>query len=198
MKFKIIPLLFCFVSLTFTACNKDEDTNTTNNNPLECDSSNTTFNQLYNSLVNTAPNQDLTTMDAEIHSYTFEVLSNKTACKIGYQSLPTFNTTPYLIEIFDNTSSTLIYSDSNTFSSASTSYVSITPVQLLVGHSYTIKRIQTNWNGNIENVIGRLVNGNLTFPVTFEDLKIISSSFYGGGGPIDNWGVPYIDIVFQN
>lgn len=200
MKFKFIKLLVCFIIPLLISCT-DEDDESVVNNPLQCDSSNTTFNQLYTNLVAISPNQDQTTMDLETHSYTFEVLSNKTICSIGYQSLPTFNTTPYVIEIYDNTSSSVLYSGSHTFSSAATSYVSITPIQVVVGHSYTIKRIQTNWGSDIANTIGRLVRNpsvDLTFPITFGDLKITSSSFYGTGGPADNWALPYIDIVFQN
>lgn len=200
MKFKLINLLFCFIVPLIISCT-DEDDDVILNTTLQCDSSNTTFNQLYTNLVNTAPNLDETTMDLETHSYTFEVTSNKTICSIGYQSLPTFNTTPYLMEIYDNTSSTALYSGSHTFSSTATSYVSITPIQVVVGHSYTIKRIQTNWGGNITNTIGRLVRNpgvDLSFPITLGDLKITGSSFYGTGGPADNWALPYIDIVFQN
>jgi len=193
MKFKSGYLLFIIIVLIFTGCNKD---NKNISKITECDTSNTTFNQLYNTLVNTAPNQNRITMDLETHSYTFEVLTEQKICKIGYQSLSTFNTTPYLFEISDNTSSTLLYSGSHTFSSLTTSYVSIPPVQLIVGHSYTIKRIQKNWNGNIVNTIGRLVEGNLIFPSTFGALKITGSSFYGTGGPLDNEIIPYIDIVF--
>lgn len=198
MKFKLAYLLICVMTLIFIGCNKDDEKIV--NAPTQCDSSNTTFNQLYNNLVNTSPYQNQTTMDLETHSYIFEVLSNKTICKIGYQSLPTFNTTPYLIEIYDNTLSSIIYSGSNTFSSTSTSYISITPIQVLAGHSYTIKRIQTNWGSNIANTIGRLVadsNVDINFPVMFGDLKITGSSFYGTGGPADNWALPYIDIVFE-
>lgn len=200
MKFKFIKLLVCFIVPLLISCT-DEDDESVVNNPLQCDSSNTTFNQLYINLVNTTPNFDEVTIDLETHSYTFEVLSNKTICSIGYQSLPTFNTTPYLMEIYDNTTSTLLYSGSHTFSSTATSYVSITPIQVVVGHSYTIKRIQTNWGTNIGNTIGRRVgntNVNLSFPITLGDLKITGSSFYGTGGPTDNWALPYIDIVFQN
>ncbi|MBC5834890.1 hypothetical protein G6N05_10595 [Flavobacterium sp. F372] len=144
-----------------------------------------------------ASHQDVTTMDLVTHSYTFEVSSNKTICSIGYKSLPTFNTTPYAMEIYDNTASTVLYSGSHTFSSTATSYVAITPIQVVVGHSYTIKRIQTNWGSNIGNTIGRLVR-NLNFPVTFGNLKITGSSFYGTGVPLNDWAIPYIDIVFEN
>ena len=86
MKFKLINLLFCFIVPLIISCT-DEDDESIVNNPPQCDSSNTTFNQLYNNLVATSPNQDQTTMDLETHSYTFEVLSNKTICSIGYHSL---------------------------------------------------------------------------------------------------------------
>jgi len=195
MKLTFNYLLLFISSSILISCNDDI---TIANNTQQCDSTNTTFNQLYNNLASASTNQDEVTMDLESHTYTFEVLSNKTICKIGYQSLPTFNTTPYVIEIHDNTSNTPLYSGSHVFSSASTSYITINPTQVVTGHSYTIKRIQTNWNGNIVNTIGRLVNGNITFPVIHGDLKITGSSFYGTGGPSDDWGIPYIDIVFEN
>lgn len=200
MKFKLTSLLICLIIPIIISCN-DEDDSIVNKAP-QCDSSNTTFNQLYNNLVAISPNQDITTMDLETHSYTFEVLTNKTICSIGYQSLPTFNTTPYVMEIYDNTTSTVLYSGSHTFSSTATSYVSITPIQVVVGHSYTVKRIQTNWGSDISNTIGRLVEdstgANLIFPATLGNLKITGSSFYSSGDPTDNWAIPYIDIVFQN
>ncbi|WP_412983922.1 hypothetical protein [Pontimicrobium sp. IMCC45349] len=190
-------LLGIFILIGLISCTNDDDNNNFQEEAI-CDSSNTSFNQLYNDLSASTSIQDEITMDLETHSYDFEVLESKTICQIGYQSLQNFNSTPYLIEIFDNTSSTLLYSDSHIFSSSDTEYVSITPIQVEVGHLYTIKRIQTNWNGNISNTIGRLISGNLSFPNTYGELTITSSSFYGTGGPLDDWGIPYIDIVFQN
>lgn len=184
-----------FILIGLVSCSNDDNTNL--QQEAICDTTNTTFDQLYTSLVTSSSNNDETTMDLETHSYNFEVAENKTICQIGYQSLPNFNATPYQIEIFDNTSSTLIYSDNHIFSSTATSYISIIPIQIEAGHSYTIKRIQTNWNNNLGNTIGRLVNGNLSFPITYGELTITGSSFYGTGGPMDDWGIPYIDIVFQ-
>jgi hypothetical protein len=190
-------LLGIFILIGLISCTNDDD----NNNSAEeavCDSSNTIFSQLYNDLSISSSNQDEITMDTEAHSYDFEVSQNKFICQIGYQSLTFFDSTPYLIEVYDNTSSTLLYSDNHIFSSTATSYITITPIQVEVGHSYTIRRIQTNWNGNIVNTIGRIIYGNSTFPSTFGELTITSSSFYGGGNPgNDFWGIPYIDIVFQ-
>lgn len=197
MKTKANHFLFCILSFLLISCEKDEELKKL---PLGCDSSNSVFNQLYTNLVSISPNQNSITLDLETHSYSFEVSSAKTICKIGYQSLPSFNQTPYLIEVYDSTSNTLLYNGNHLFSPNSTSYISITPIALTVGHSYTIRRIQTNWVGNIGNTIGRLVHSStpsISLPVTFGDLTITSSSFYGTGGPNNNWAIPYIDIVFQ-
>lgn len=197
MKTRSSHLLFCIMLFSLVSCKKDAELKKL---PVGCDSSNSVFNQLYTNLVSISPNQNSITMDTETHSFSFEVSSAKTICKIGYQSLLSFNQTPYLIEVYDSTSNTLLYSGNHIFSPTSTSYISITPIALIVGHSYTIRRIQTNWAGNIGNTIGRLVhssNANITLPVTFGVLTITGSSFYGNGGPQYNWAIPYIDIVFQ-
>ena len=197
MKIKVNRFLFLVMFFSLLSCAKDDKLKKA---PLGCDSSNTVFNQLYTNLTNTSPNQNSITMDCETHSYTFEITSSKTICKIGYQSLASFNQTPYLIELYDSTSNTLLYSGNHTYSSTSTSYISVTPITLVVGHSYTIRRTQTNWVGNIGNTIGRVVyspTSSITFPVTSGVLKITGSSFYGAGGPSYNWALPYIDIVFQ-
>ncbi|MES2396495.1 MAG: hypothetical protein V4549_10855 [Bacteroidota bacterium] len=197
MKTKANHFLFCILFFSLISCKKDV---VIKKLPVGCDPSNSVFNQLYTNLVSISPNQNSITMDLETHTYSFEVSSAKTICMIGYQSLPSFSQTPYLIEVFDSTSNTLLYNGNHIFSPNSTSYYSITPIALVVGHSYTIRRIQTNWAGNIGNTIGRLVHssaGNIAFPVTFGDLKITGSSSYGTGGPHYNWGLPYIDIVFE-
>ena len=190
-------LLGMFLLLVFISCSNNEDNNELQQDSI-CDETNTSFSQIYNGLAESPSNQDWTSLDLETHSYTFEVSTDKVICKIGYQSLLDFNTTPYLIEIYDNTTNTLIYSDSHIFSSSSISYISISPIQILANHSYSIKRIQTEWNGNIENTIGRIIEGDFTFPITFEDLSITGSTFYGTADPLIDWGIiPYIDIVFQ-
>lgn len=216
MKFKFIYLLSLIV-LSFLSCNSSDDERVTNDFVIEqpeespqpeeeeqteaqCDSSNSNFNQLYSSLANSSNFDDVISMDTDYHTYSFEVLNNKTICKIGYQSLVTFNTTPYLIEIFDNTNNTIIYSGSHLFSFTSTSYVDIDPIQVQTNHSYTIKRIQTNWNGKISNTIGRLLQGEINFPIVNGDLVITGSSFYRNESDdaIAIPHMPYIDIVFQN
>lgn len=190
-----------FLLLLLSSCNKDDNTNI---KPAAlCDSSNTTFNQLYSNIVSTINYANFDSAGiGEIHSYDFEVTSTKTICKIGYQSQSLINGTQYLIEIFNNTSNTLVYSGSHIFSDTSTSYVSITPLTLNVGDLYTIKRIQTNWNGIIENKTGRAVGnaiGTFNFPIIMDDLKITNPKFYDvGSSQFSNFALPYIDIVFEN
>ena len=189
----IMTLLFSV--LLFTACKKENVTPRS-----ACDSSNTLFKQLYTNVTSTQGATDDVFMDLVTHEYSFNVTAAATICQVGYQSLPTFNTTPYLIEIFNNSTNQLVYTGSHLFSSTATEYVAITPTALTAGESYTIRRIQTQWNGNIGNTIGRLafVQGALlNFPFTEGNLNITGSSMYGTGGPAVNFGLPYIDLVFE-
>jgi hypothetical protein len=168
--------------------------------PLPCVTTGTDFQQLYSTVTALPGHSNVVTYDSEVHSYTFHLFTTKTVCSIGYQSQPAIAATPYLIEIYDNTTSTLVYSGSHVFSSASTSYVTIPSVTLVAGDSYTIKRIQTNWGTNIGNTVGRLVrnnSGNVTFPQVYGNMKITGSSFYQNAGTQTNWAIPFIDIVFQ-
>ncbi|MFT3795662.1 hypothetical protein [Flavobacterium sp.] len=125
--------------------------------------------------------------------------SPATVCKIGYQSQPTFEAYPYLIEIVDNTAGVTVYSGNLAFSSTATEYVSIAPVALTVGHAYTIKRKQQNYTGDVSIYIGRVIeksNGTpLGFPYNLGILKITGSSIYEGMS--DNYTLPYIDLVFE-
>ncbi len=174
-----------------------------NKNVNSCDETNTSFNQLYNNVVSTVGYANFSSGGyGEVHSYDFEVTTSKTICKIGYQSQALINSTPYLIEIYNNTTNTLVYSGSHIFSNTSTSYVSITPLTLNVGQSYTIRRIQTNWNGNTDNKTGREVGnaiGSFNFPLVMGDLKVTNPKFYDvGSSQFDSFALPYIDIVFEN
>ena len=109
-----------------------------------CVTTGTDFQNLYANVTALPGHSDVVTYDSEIHSYTFELITTKTVCSIGYQSQPAIAAVPYVIEIFDNTTTTMVYSGSHVFSSASTSYVTIPSVTLNAGDSYTIRRIQTN------------------------------------------------------
>jgi hypothetical protein len=200
---KIARILF--LSTLIVSCDKTDD------EPVvvtKCDSTNTDFKQLYNqtvALTSPVPNQDNVTYDSEIHSYTFEVTSSKRICSVGYQSQPALSSTPYKIEVWDETPSTplLVGTLSATFSSTTTSYVAFpTAIPLTVGNNYKIKRIQTNWGTNIGNTIGRMVHTVTgaplsAFPYTFGSLKITGSSLYQNAGTMTDWAIPFIDIVFE-
>ncbi len=153
---------------------------------------------LFQDIINNG-HTDQVTFDTEIHEYTFSLSSNKEICGIGYQSQPEIASTPYIIEIFDNSANISIYSESHVFNSSKISYVSPTStVSLQPGTSYTIKRIQTNWGTFITNTIGRLARkSEMTFPYSSGDMTINSANFYQNGGPLINSGIPYIDLIFE-
>ena len=195
---KTHQIAITFLLLIVIGCTKENENKTV----ISCDTTNTIFNQLYNNVLSTPPNVEEVTMDSDLHAYTFEVTSPATICKIGYRSQPTFEAFPYLIEIYNNSTNSLAYSGNHTFSSSNTEYVSITPVVLTVGNSYTIKRIQNNLTNDLTILLGRVVGpqpdsgGQLNFPYTFGNLTITGSSFEANAGS-DNYLLPYIDIVFE-
>tara|TARA_R110002049_G_scaffold64019_2_gene169543 strand:+ start:1149 stop:1718 length:570 start_codon:yes stop_codon:yes gene_type:complete len=189
MKKLILILVFGIIS-----CSPDD-----NNVPdLDCDNSTSEFQTLYQNML-TSGHTDKVTYDTEIHEYTFELSTTEEVCEIGYQSQSGVATTPYVIEIVDNSTTTTIYSGSHTFSDTATSYVTpIAPISLQAGTSYTIKRIQTNWGANIGNTIGRMAtNNSMGFPYTNGTMTITGSNFHQNGGPAIDFGVPYIDIIFK-
>ena len=171
--------------------------------PASCNTTGTDYQNLFNATLASNPLfDDDTTMDLVTHEYTFEVGTNKTICSIGYQGNANLfaANVPYTIEIFNNTTSTLVYSGSHIFDSAMVDYQSIAPTNLIAGESYTVRRIASNYLSNIGNTIGRICRfnvGPVPFPVNSGALTINSSNFYGTGGPVPDFGIPYIDIVFQ-
>lgn len=172
--------------------------------PPSCNTSNTLFHQIYNATAAISGNVDVVTYDSEVHEYSFTLSANKIVCSVGYQSQPAIAAAaiPYTIMLRDNTTSTNIFTISNTFSSSTTSYVSIpsTPT-LIAGHSYTLKRILTSYAGNIGNTIGRMVKSSsttsITFPYSSGVMTITGSNFYQNASTATNLGIPFIDIVFQ-
>ncbi len=197
---KNFKLLFLFTALTFMySCNDDDPLP----QPLpSCVTANSDFSQVYSAtLASNIAFLDQTTMDLQTHEYTFSVASNETVCSVGYQGNAVLfaNNVPYTIEIYDNTNSTIVYSGNHVFDSVATDYQPITATPLVAGNSYTIRRTVNNYLGNIGNTIGRMVrfDGSNPFPVTQSGMTITASDFYGTGGPVPNFGLPYIDIIFQ-
>ena len=172
-----------------------------------CSTSTSDFQTIFNNVLTSDPAyDDYTSMDLVTHEYTFTMLANKSICQIGYQGNATLfaSSIPYTIEIYNNTTSTPVYSGNHAFNSAFTDYVvpSGPTINLINGNSYTIRRIASNYAGNIGNTIGRICRFN-SGPIpsaalgTGAEMQITSSNFYGTGGPIPNFGIPYIDIIFQ-
>jgi len=167
-----------------------------------CTTANSDFTQLFAAtLASNSVFDDYTNMDLLTHEYTFSVATNETVCAVGYQGNAVLfaNNIPYTVEIFDNTNNALVYSGSHFFDSAFTDYQSVIPTNLVAGNTYTIRRIVTNYMGNIGTTTGRILrfNGSNPYPVTTNGLTITASDFYGTGGPVTNYGIPYIDIIFQ-
>lgn len=194
--FKNIGIVI-IIGLTIASCS-------TGTSPVPvppCNSTNTIFNQLYGNVVALPGHQNTNTFDTEIHEYTFTLSQTKTICSIGYQSQPAIAATPYLMEIVDNNTNTVIYSGNHVFSSANTSYVSITPTLIVANQSYTIRRtiLMVNAGNQFANIIGRVVNqpgALVSFPQSFGIMTITGANFYQNGGPLVNMGIPYIDFAY--
>ena len=194
---KKIGLLLVAIVATLSCSNDDNQ-----NQGGGCNTANSEFSQLYATTLASDPLfTDVTTMDLLTHEYTFEVSTNETVCSIGYQGNANLYAAsiPYLIEIVDNNTNLTIYSGNHVFDSTQIEYMSITPTNLTAGTSYTLKRTVTNYLGNIGNTVGRLLrfNGPSPYPVSNAAITITSSDFYGTGGPVPDFGIPYIDIIFQ-
>jgi hypothetical protein len=162
---------------------------------------NSDFQNIYNELIDSGRDADVT-WDAEVHAYTFVLSENKAITSIGYQSHEDLASTNYVIEVVNNSDSSIVYSAGHQFSSNDLSYVSpASPIQLQGGVSYTIKRIQTNWGQYITETVGHLVRTEQSdYPVSHGVLQITETSFYDVGTTspwTKNEALPRIDIVLQ-
>jgi hypothetical protein len=192
-----VGVLF-FLSMLFAGCSSPSPA------PLAtCNTVGTDFQNLYSTtLASNVLFDNYTNMDLVTHEYTFDVNVNKTVCTVGYKGNANLFAAniPYTIEISNNTTSTLVYSGNHVFNSAAIDYQTITPTALVAGNSYTVRRIASNYLGNFGNTIGsicRFNSGTVPYPVNSGALTIYSSNFYGTGGPVPNYGIPNIDLVFQ-
>lgn len=200
-------LIFALIVATFFNCS--DNNNSDNELTLSCEIENSTFRQLYQDIMLDSSVIEYTQLDAEVHGYTFEVSANKQICSIGYQSFAPDPTTPYKIEIIDNSDGTQIYYGEHIFSQTDMSYIQLsTPIDISDNSTYTIKRTQDIWT-SIGEVVGRAIEkfDNIQsydiLPHTFGDLTILSAGQQG----ISNDTVfpyseslirlPLIDIVFM-
>lgn len=202
---KLYLLLTVFA---LTSCSTSTDPSVTSQ--PTCVTANTSFQQLYNPLNTIALPQSLSGFaNAVTHEYTFKVSSAATICSLGYQSQANTSSLSYVLEVFDTVSATVVGSVTAAFSSSATSYVSFaTPVALVVGREYKIKRFSPA-TAATPNGAGRCVSnsvmggGNVSFPKTAGILTITDSDFYTQNltGQINagdnNNSLPFIDIVFQ-
>lgn len=194
----IIQKIFSLLTflMLFTACN--------NSDGSFCDPNNTDFQQLIVNAVTSNPTgtyMDDVWMDLDTHQYNFTVTSPESICGFGYQSQGGF-TGQYGIEILDVTNSNVLYSNQHSFSATATDYVQLpSPIQLTVGNEYAILRTVIN-RQDLDDQLGRGLrrqNGQpIPYPISEGSLTILSSTFFGSGGPVNNIVVPYIDLVFSN
>jgi hypothetical protein len=187
---KIKSGLFILLSIALISCNKGKfKTNDSD------------FQHIFNDLVKSGHKADVT-WDAEVHSYTFILNENKSIKSFGYQSHSSLSSTEYLIEIINNTDSSIVYSGGHLFSSNDISYV--TPnsqLNLQSGVHYTLNRIQTNWGQYITETIGHLVKTEQSdYPLSFGSLTITETSFHDDGSS-SSWqkfrALPRVDLVFN-
>jgi hypothetical protein len=140
-------------------------------------------------------------MDLERHEYTFTSSVDGQICSLGYQSYA--QTTPwaydnsgvtYTIEIVGGPSIT------QTFSSTTPQYVSITPFEIVAGQTYTIRR--TGGDG-LDTSSGRSTRptsfADVSFPLTRGNITFTASNYYdvvGDGGPVPSISIPQILFEF--
>lgn len=159
------------------------------------------FQELYNELIDNGHDHEMT-WDSEVHSYSFILSEDKVLSAIGYQSHPDLGGVNYLMEITDDTDSSIIFSENYTFSTSEISYATLSaPLTLMEGVPYTINRIQTNWTTYITETIGNVVmTTSSDYPISFGDLTITESNFHDYG-LTNSWSkflaLPRIDLVFE-
>jgi hypothetical protein len=145
------------------------------------------------------------TMDAQVHSYAFEVTASKAICKIGYQNRTGVAGLNYTLEVFDETTGQTVYSANKVFSTTAMDYIIPTAnINLIPGHMYWLKRIQAS--NNFAEQIGSISNSPLTagfsFPLTNGAFRILGTKYYSlstgfaNGSAIPDM-IPFIDIQFQ-
>ena len=169
-----------------------------------CNTVNTTFQQLYAATFALTGTFECTTcLNFEIHEYQFKSATNIAICSIRYQSQTAIAGVNYKIEILDALN-TVVYSVNTVFSSTATSYISIPPVSIIAGQTYTMRRTMLNSaaGGGFTNLGGRLLNKNattLSFPFTLGTITILGGDFRQTGSTaiaMVNKGLPFIDFTY--
>ena len=145
---------------------------------------------------------DTVTMDLSTHAYHFKPRVNMTLCSIGYQS-PSSPPTSYRIQLVDVTGSPVVLYNQVLNAGANfppppppftPSYVPVGPIALVAGRKYLLSRKALGYT-NTSQLVGRLLTNQAgQFPISAPSLQILSSKFSGGGGPVNNQLLPFIDF----
>ncbi|MFC4738654.1 hypothetical protein ACFO3U_01465 [Flavobacterium ponti] len=186
-------LLLSLFIIVIISCDNDNDP--TNN---VCDSS---YLSVASSTVFTTANGYTLneTMDLETHEYTMVVNSSGEICSIGYQNPTTYAGT-YEMEV-ENSTTNITTTDTFSFSQSNIQYQNFTvPLIVNSGDTIVVRRTISNGYTLLNETIGSIyINSNPNpFPIAISaNATIISSNFYGAGGPVPNFGVPLIGIGFK-
>lgn len=191
---RILKFIFIISSIGIYAlsCTQEKD------ELMECDPNYSEFKNIFTGTLASGYSDEVT-MDTEVHEYTFNLSNPQELCMVGYQSVSGMESTPYLMQIIDLSTNTIIYGDSKTFSSTETSYIlPSVPVYFQAGVDYSVRRTQTDWGTNIGNTIGRVARkDSMSFPYSMNGMTISTANFYQNGGPLIDFAIPYIDLIFK-
>lgn len=139
-------------------------------------------------------------MDLETHEYEIKILADGEICSVGYQNPSTY-TGGYTMEIINNTSSAS-YSGIHSFLQTQLDYQTIaTPIMVTTGDIITVKRTILPGYTLLNETVGRILRksdySSVPYPIALGNVEFLGSSFYGSGGPVPNFGQPYIALGFQ-
>jgi len=196
MKIKFLKEKLLLVSiglLFFTSCDNDNDPT---NNVCENNYVSTAITDAF-SVANGY--DDLPEfMDLKTHQYRIKINADGEICSVGYQNPSTW-TGDYIIEIINETTNTS-YTGTHSFSQAQLDYQSINPVSVASGDIIRVLRTIVN-NTNLNETVGRILRksdfSDVPYPITQGNVEFLSSDFYGSGGPVPNFGQPYIALGFK-
>ena len=180
-------LIIVIVGGSILACKKDAvdpaaDCSTTQNRDME---------GFFNTLNSSSTYFIYENMDLATHEYNFTTSVDLQICGFGYISQdPNLN---YEIKITDSNNNT-VYSGTFSFDNSAYDYVGIPPLTLSAG-TYTLSRTVINPsspNDALGPITRRSDFMDMDFPKTLGNITFNSSKFYGGGGPVLDYGIPNI------
>jgi hypothetical protein len=138
-------------------------------------------------------------MDLETHEYQIKINASGEICSVGYQNPSTYSG-GYTIEIINN-NSPASYSGTHIFSQSALDYQPITPVVVSIGDVITVRRTILPGYSNLNQTIGKMYRRSdftdVPYPITEGNVVFLGSNFYGTGGPVPNFGQPYIALGFK-